>query len=90
MELHVIVSGEGASSEHPLHAYFVRRYECVFAMIRDAFDEAAEHGELRPGVDSAVRLGRSSPCGTGCNCSGCCTATRSTCPPSCGATCSYW
>ena len=54
IELHVIVSGEGASSEHPLHDYFVRRYEFVFAMIRDAFDEAAERGELRPDVDSAV------------------------------------
>lgn len=54
IELHVIVSGEGASAEHPLHDYFVRRYEAVFATIRDAFDEAAECGELRPGVDSAV------------------------------------
>jgi len=54
IELHVIVSGEGASAEHPLHDYFVRRYEVVFTMIRDAFDEAAESGELRPGVDSAI------------------------------------
>ena len=27
----------------------------VFAMIRDAFEEAAERGDLRPGVDSASR-----------------------------------
>ena len=54
IELHVIVSGEGTSAEHPLHDYFVRRYEVVFEMIRDAFDEAGERGELRPAVDSAV------------------------------------
>jgi AcrR family transcriptional regulator len=54
VELHVIVSAEGASAEHPLHDYFVSRYEAVFAMTKDAFDEAAVRGELRPGVDSAA------------------------------------
>ena len=54
IELHVIVSGEGTSAEHPLHDYFVRRYEYVFELFKGAFDEAAERGELRPGVDSAV------------------------------------
>jgi len=54
IELHVIVSGEGSSAEHPLHDYFVRRYEVVFDMIKAAFDEAAEGGQLRAGVDSAV------------------------------------
>ena len=49
----MILSGEGASVEHPLHEYFVERYERVYTMIRDAFDEAAERGELREGVDSA-------------------------------------
>src|SRR6476659_1761240 len=34
VELHVILSGEGASVEHPLHAYFVDRYERVYVMIR--------------------------------------------------------
>ena len=90
IELHVIVSGEGTSAEHPLHAYFVRRYEYIFELFKGAFDEAAERGELRPGVDSAVRRGRSSPCSTDCSCSGCCTATRSTWPPTCGGTCSCW
>lgn len=54
IELHVIVSGEGSSAEHPLHDYFVRRYEFGFDMVKTAFDEAAQRGELRPGVDSAV------------------------------------
>jgi AcrR family transcriptional regulator len=54
IELHVIVSGEGTSAEHPLHEYFVRRYEYIFELFKGAFDEAAERGELRPGVDSAV------------------------------------
>ncbi len=54
IELHVIVSGEGTSAEHPLHDYFVRRYEYVFELFKGAFDEAAARGELRPGVDSAV------------------------------------
>ena len=53
MELHVILSGEGASAEHPLHEYFVQRYEVVYTLILDAFEEAAEHGELREGVDCA-------------------------------------
>jgi AcrR family transcriptional regulator len=57
VELHVILSGEGASAEHPLHEYFVERYERVYEMFRDAFVESAERGELRDGVDprSAAR-----------------------------------
>jgi AcrR family transcriptional regulator len=51
VELHVILSGEGASVEHPLHEYFVRRYEQVYTLIRDAFVEAGERGDLRDGVD---------------------------------------
>jgi AcrR family transcriptional regulator len=53
VELHVILSGEGASAEHPLHDYFVERYEQVFSMIQSAFEEAAERGQLRPEVDCA-------------------------------------
>ena len=51
VELHVILSGEGASLEHPLHEYFVRRYEQVYTLTRDAFVEAGERGDLREGVD---------------------------------------
>jgi AcrR family transcriptional regulator len=53
VELHVILSGEGASVEHPLHGYFVQRYEQVYTMIRDAFEEAAERGQLREGVNTS-------------------------------------
>jgi AcrR family transcriptional regulator len=53
VELHVILSGEGASAEHPLHDYFVQRYEVVYTLFRDAFDEAAERGQLREGVEPA-------------------------------------
>jgi AcrR family transcriptional regulator len=53
VELHVILSGEGASVEHPLHAYFVERYQRVYTMIRDAFDQAAERGQVREEVDTA-------------------------------------
>ena len=51
VELHVILSGEGSSAEHPLHEYFLQRYEDVFTLTRAAFEEAASCGELRPGVD---------------------------------------
>ena len=54
IELHVIVSGEGTSSEHPLHDYFVNRYEFVFAMFKKALDEAGELGQLRADVDTAI------------------------------------
>jgi AcrR family transcriptional regulator len=54
IELHVIVSGEGTSAEHPLHDYFVGRYEFVFAMIKKALDEAGEAGQLRPDVDTTI------------------------------------
>jgi AcrR family transcriptional regulator len=53
VELHVILSGEGASVEHPLHEYFVQRYERVYHLIRDAFVEADERGQLREGIDSS-------------------------------------
>jgi AcrR family transcriptional regulator len=53
VELHVILSGEGASAEHPLHEYFVDRYERVYTEIRDAFEAAAERGQLQGEVDSA-------------------------------------
>jgi hypothetical protein len=58
MELHVVLSGEAASAEHPLHAYLVSRYEEVFSIVRTAFLEADLRGELKPGVeaDSATRM----------------------------------
>lgn len=53
IELHVIVSAEGTSLEHPVHSYFVDRYARVFNLAREAFEHAARAGQLRPGVDPA-------------------------------------
>lgn len=53
VQLHVILSGEGVSAEHPLHAYFVQRYGTVYTMILEAFEEAAAQGDVREGVDCA-------------------------------------
>jgi len=54
VELHVILSGEGASAEHPLHDYFVQRYAYLFELIRDAFDEAEQQGRLQLGADTGT------------------------------------
>ncbi len=53
VELHVIVSAEGTSGDHPIHDYFVDRYASVFEMIRGAFAHAEAHGQLKPGIDCA-------------------------------------
>jgi AcrR family transcriptional regulator len=51
VELHVTLSAEATSLEHPVHDYFVRRYHVVLEMVTAAFEHAAAHGELHPGVD---------------------------------------
>ena len=53
VELHVIVSAEGTSADHPLREYFVGRYASVLGHTRQAFERAAELGQLRPGTDCA-------------------------------------
>jgi len=53
VELHVIVSAEGTSQDHPLRDYFVGRYVNVLDLVRQAFERAAAEGQLRPGVDCA-------------------------------------
>ena len=57
VELHVTLSAEGSTQDHPIHDYFVRRYAAVLTMVTDAFELAADCGRLRPGVDcrSAAR-----------------------------------
>lgn len=52
IELHVVLSGEATSVEHPLHAYLVGRYAEVFDLIRAAFEQARERGELQADVDA--------------------------------------
>ena len=53
VELHVVLSAEATSPEHPVHQYFVDRYASVFEWIRQAFAQAEVLGQLRPGVDHA-------------------------------------
>jgi AcrR family transcriptional regulator len=53
VELHVIVSAEGTSQDHPLRDYFVSRYAYLFDLVRRAFERAAAEGQLLPGVDCA-------------------------------------
>ncbi len=57
VELHVIVSAEGTSMDHPIHAYFVERYTFLVDRLGKALEHAAAAGQLRPDVDiaSAVR-----------------------------------
>jgi AcrR family transcriptional regulator len=51
VDLHVTLSAEGTSPDHPLHGYFVERYDRAVGLLRRAFEVAASRGELRPGVD---------------------------------------
>lgn len=53
VELHVIVSAEGTSEDHPLRDYFTGRYAEVLGHTRRAFERAAAEGQLRPGTDCA-------------------------------------
>jgi AcrR family transcriptional regulator len=53
VELHVIVSAEGTSTDHPIHGYFVDRYAYLLEILNRAFEHASAAGQLRPGVDTA-------------------------------------
>jgi AcrR family transcriptional regulator len=57
VQLHVILSAEGTSVDHPIHHYFMTRYAAVLEMIVKAFEHAEAREELMPGVDcdSAAR-----------------------------------
>ena len=51
VELHVTLSAEATAQDHPVHDYFVRRYDFVLTMMTDAFTHAAAHGQLQPDVN---------------------------------------
>jgi AcrR family transcriptional regulator len=57
VELHVVLSAEGTSAEHPMHDYFVNRYGVVYDMVLRALTQADADGQLKPDVDqhSAAR-----------------------------------
>jgi AcrR family transcriptional regulator len=54
VDLHVTLSAEGTSPDHPLHRYFVERYDRAVALLQQAFEVAAARGELRSGVDAEL------------------------------------
>ena len=53
VQLEVIVSAEGSAADHPVHGYVRERHASAFETVRQAFQRAAAHGELRPDVDCA-------------------------------------
>jgi len=57
VELHVVLSAEGTSVDHPMHDYFVTRYAAVFDAVLTALDVADAHGQLQADIDrhSAAR-----------------------------------
>ncbi|MFF1255109.1 TetR family transcriptional regulator [Pseudarthrobacter sp. NPDC058329] len=50
VRLHVTLSAEATSFQHPAHAYFVQRYEYYVDGLTRAFSGCAERGTLRPGT----------------------------------------
>lgn len=53
VELYCTLSAEATSSDHPAHAYFIRRYEFTRAAASKAFERLAADGRLVRGVDPA-------------------------------------
>ncbi len=52
VELHVLLSAEATSPEHPGHEFFVARYAKVVDAFDQALQEADEDGELRAGIST--------------------------------------
>lgn len=50
VELHVLLSAEATSVEHPAHDYFKRRYALVVTHVETALHQAAEDGHLHEHV----------------------------------------
>jgi AcrR family transcriptional regulator len=53
VQLQVITSAEGTAAGHPVHGYVRQRQASFFDLVRQALEDAASRGELRPGVDCA-------------------------------------
>lgn len=49
-QLFAILSAEATADDHPAHVYFRERYELILRTVRGAFEEAAEHGDVREGI----------------------------------------
>ena len=54
VQLHVKVSAEGVSVNHPIHGYVFERHASAFRTVRQAFERAVADGELRNDVDCAA------------------------------------
>jgi AcrR family transcriptional regulator len=54
VELYAVLSAEATSADHPAHAFFVERYRSAVAAACRAYRQAADSGDLRPGVDADV------------------------------------
>ena len=54
VQLHVKVSAEGVSVDHPIHGYVFERHASVLRTVRQAFERAVADGELRNDVDCAA------------------------------------
>ena len=57
VELYALLSAEATAADHPVHDYFVRRYQWVVNHLQESLQQVAAAGELREGVDpvSAAR-----------------------------------
>lgn len=49
-QLFAILAAEATAEDHPAHAYFQERYDLILGTVWQAFEEAEQCGELRPGV----------------------------------------
>ncbi|MCZ0997463.1 TetR/AcrR family transcriptional regulator [Streptomyces mirabilis] len=50
-ELYAVLSADATSRDHPVHEYFDKRYASVIASVQKSFQEVADAGQLRVGVD---------------------------------------
>lgn len=51
VQFQVITSAEGVATDYPVHDYIRHRQASVLDLVREALENAAARGELRPGVD---------------------------------------
>lgn len=54
VQLHVKVSAEGVSVNHPIHGYVFERHASAFTTVHQAFERAVADGELRNDIDCAA------------------------------------
>jgi hypothetical protein len=90
VELHVTLSAEATARDHPVHDYFVRRYAWLLELVAAAFEHAAAHGQLQPGIDCPQRGVTLVALMDGLQGLWLLDRGRWTWPRSCAATCARW